>query len=1013
MIHLHTHSSYSFRDGISHPKELAKLAKEAGQEALALTDHGGLHGLIAHARACADVEIKPLFGIEAYEALTTAAEPTPNKGRRYYHITLIAMNEVGWKNLVWLHNKAWLDGFHRVPRIDREWFKERNQGLICLSACLAGRVQDFVMQDKLEEAIAAAAEYQSIFGDRFYLEIMNGGFPEQIPVMKANRIISKHLGIIPVATNDIHYGTRDAGADGGAHHVFKSCFGMKDWWGTDQLYLKTYKQMAEMGLYDKEIYATHEVADRCDFDLLSIVQGIMPKFSKTRDEDDILIEKIEMALYNLSLQMPKNEWQKYVDRTSEELELLVMKGYCGYFLILEDIVSWARSKDIPVGPGRGSAGGSLIAFLLGITQVDPIKFDLLFSRFMTPGRNTLPDIDIDVSQTRRGEILGYIRQRYGSAYQIAAFQTFGARVGIKSICTAMGVNFQQTRSLEEALPEQVGDGLKIDGEIEWLLANNDEFKKRFEKLPEDTQDCLVQLDGIQQHLATHAAGIMLVDDSQVDVIPIVHRDGQLIEAWDMYDIDKLKFLKLDLLGLRTMDVIYEVCRDVGIAPLDIPLDDASTFSTLSEGDTLGLFQVERHGFTTMMKTLQPATIQHVIDSVALYRPGPLDSGMVASYLKRRHGEEKVEAFLPELEETLRYTYGVLLYQEQIMAMSKILAGYDDTEADDMRKAMGKKDPEVMAKQKDKFIQGMIDHGYDQALAERVFHDIEQFTRYAFNKSHSTAYGLISYWTAFLKTHFPAEFYARLLNSFDNKKDRMAPIITDLRSHGIQLLSPDINQSSDVCTVDDGAVRLGLVSVKGLGDTSRQMIMSERLISGPFESFDDFCMRLPSLPIDKKMALAAVGAFDWCEDRGWLIANAPSLNEAIRKITGKKGGKKVDDPGPIPDNKELARLEREILGFYVKYDPYDGLRRLAKANGTLCGIITKVKPYKDKKKKLMAFLDVETPDDGMASVVMFASIVEKQNIPKEGNVVQIWANFDNSRGRDSWIAQSISVIAESL
>lgn len=1020
MIHLHVHSAYSFRDGISQPRELAERAAKLGQTALALTDHGGLHGVVAHAKACKEVGIKPIFGMEAYEATIDVATPAPHEGRRYYHITLLAQNLAGWKNLVYLHNRAYSEGFHWRPRIDKTWLIDHNEGLICLSGCLSGRVQDNIVLaevgdekgNKIDRLQAGndIAFYMGCFPNRFYLEGMVGGFEHQRLVLDRLRYFSRVTHVPVVATNDIHYADQEQGAEFGTRRIFYKCFKQDRWDQTDQLYVKPAEDMRAMGLTIDEIDITEDIAAQCSLDLLSEINGVMPKavLPAFATEEAVLTDMARSEMWRMMqfgiIDMDKG--QEYTDRLEMELDLLNTKGYAGYFLILADILKWARDNGIAVGPGRGSSGGSLVAYVLGITEIDPIRFDLLFSRFLTPGRNTMPDIDVDVSQLRRGDLLRHIQERYGSAYQISAFQTFGVRNALKSIGMAAEVDYGLIKSMEENLPELVGDGIKVDKELAWLLENDKEFTRRFELIPPEQQTYFLDLDGIQTHRGTHAAGIALIDREQEDLIPAIDMDDKKSIAWDMYDVEDLGFLKIDLLGLRTIDVISQAAEDVGINLQDIPLDDPETFAALSQGDTLGVFQVERHGFTTMIKSLQPAHIGHMIDAVALYRPGPLDSGMLASYIRRRHGAEPVEAPVG-LSEVTRGTYGVLLYQEQVMAAAVVLAGYDDTEADELRKAIGKKKKDVMDQQRDKFVAGMMARRYKREVAVSLFEDIEKFARYSFNKAHATAYGLISYWCAFLKTHYPAEFYARLLNSYEHDKEKMAPIIQDMRRHNVPILPPDVNLSTEWFAAEEGAVRFGLVGIKGLGEANRRAILVERL-SDHFESFDNFCTRLPSVPIDKKEALVATGAFDTLEeDRPALLALARIINENVRR---KKP--KPLEADHINDEKEMAALERELLGFYIKYDPYDYVRRL-QAENCIAGVVVKVKKHIDKKKKPMAFIDIETPDDGMMSIVMFASLVEKTNIPKEGYVIQAYGKVDDSRGRDSWIATSISTVAEHL
>lgn len=986
LIHLHSHSYYSFRDGVSSPRDLAIAAKEKGQTALALTEHGNIHSAVIHAQACQEVGIKPIFGIEAYEALDRVEEPTPHKGRRYYHFTLLVQNEKGWENLVRLHNKSWTEGFHRVPRIDYHWLAEYGDGLIGLSGCVGGRVQQLILQGDIEEAIQAARRYQMLLDGNFYLENMNAGFPEQIIISQGLQEVKRRTGIPTVATNDIHYCQEEQGKEGGTHHIFKGCFGQKEWWGTDQLYLKDAPEMLAWGLRRDEIEQSVYVADLCNFDLLSTVRGHVPKHSE--DEAKELHRRLDQSLSKLT--------DEYKERANRELELLIDKGFAGYFLILQDIVTWAKDQKIPVGPGRGSVCGSLIAYLLEITDVDPLKYDLLFERFLTQGRNSLPDIDLDVSQQQRGQIIKHLRNEYGTALQISAFQTLGIKALLGHLRHLI-TDPDHIKLLESKIPQQVGDGAKIDRELSWLLDNNEIFAKAFATLPKHTQEIMQQLDGAPQHGSLHAAGILL-SDTQHD-LPIIVRNEQSALAWDMYMAEDLGFLKVDLLGLRTIDIIHNSLRDVGISTGHIPEDDPKTLRLLREGNTTGIFQIENKGFTNLLRRMKLDSTKQIIDAMALYRPGPLDSGITEEYTKRSRKEEEVVYPFPELEDILESTFGLPIYQEQIMQMSMRLAGFDETQADDLRRSMGKKKIEEMEELKDQFVSGMIARKYSEEQAEETFTTISKFARYGFNKAHATAYGLVSYWTAFLKAHFPRFFYMHTLNSLFRDGDQLSVIISDMKKNDILLLPPDINESDGLFSTTIEGIRFGLLGIKGIGQSTCQMIIEERK-SAPFQDFQDFCRRISSLPIDKKKSLIAAGAFDNIDgSRNWLLNAADVINKNTKR-------KKQAEPEIMHDYSpvELSQLEQEILGFPIYYDPFPALQKLADRTGSMCGCIIKVKKHKDKRSQKMAFLETT---EGIP-IVVFASVYsELSRIPKQGDFIQAHGRYDDEG--ESWLANDIQII----
>ena len=815
-VSLHVHSHYSLLDGLASPAELADRAVELGQTALALTDHGNMYGAIDFYTACKERGIKPIIGYEAYVAPESRFIKESKKGDiTAHHLTLLAKNEEGYKNLIWLSTRGFTEGFYYKPRIDMELLQLHSKGIICLSGCLYSRFSRELIQSGLSRALEYITELSIIFKDDFYIECQDHGLPEQ----KRYKETVYYMPDKVVATNDVHYLKQE---DARAHDALL-CIGTGTHiydekrlrFPTDQLYMKSRKEMEE--LFPKAwINNTLEIADKCNVEIplhrKVHIHNPIEAFNKLKGECDEHIGKFNT---------------RYKERYQTELEAIKKTGYAEYILVVADFIRFVRSSGIPLGSGRGSSAGSLICYLLGITEIDPIQYGLLFERFINTDRIEPPDIDVDISQNRRLEVLEYIKHEYGEdrVSQIIAFGSMKTKLVIKDVCRVLQLGYDVGNTICKILPEP------FDGTIE-DVATNEEVTNYLlgEMRPEMVHELFEiarKIEGRLRHSSTHAAGIVISDIPLTDLVPLCKRNDDTLTQYDMYSIEKLGLLKFDILGLRTLDIIDEACKYIHVNKHSIPINDFYTYSQLRRGETFGVFQYEGWGYTKFIKRMQPHTFDHLIALGALYRPGTLNSGMADEYIKRMHG-----GYSSHLDGITDDTYGVLLYQEQVMQAVVKYANFTMNEADHLRKAIGKKDKELM--------DTMLAKIPDQELRNTI----TTFARYGWNKAHAVSYALLSYQTAYLKFNYPTTFFCALLNSEIEDNDRLSKIVTEASQYKVKIQPPKINISASKFVLKDNIIYYGLSAIKGIGEKTCDNIIEERNIHGPFTSIENLRTRIP-------------------------------------------------------------------------------------------------------------------------------------------------------------------------
>ncbi len=1031
-VHLHVHSQYSLLDGAIRLDDLIARAKQYRMPAMAMTDHGNMFGAIEFYSKAHAAGIKPIIGCEVYVAPGSRHDKSGanSSGDASGHLILLCKNQTGYRNLCRLVSKAYQEGFYYRPRIDWEILTEYNDGLIALTSCLGGEIPRLISRNRHDEARHRLGEMARVFDrDRLYLELQENFLREQEVVNQSLKQFSKELGLPLVATNDCHYLTRQ---DAFAHEVLLCIQTGKSMddpgrmrFANDEFYVKTPEEMAELFKDTPEaISNTHEIAERCNLELdiggdnyqfpaYPVPQGQTLAQILEQDAKRGLAERLpEIRKHNPDFD--DSDLAIYEARLDEELGIINQMGFPGYFLIVADFINWAKDHNIPVGPGRGSAAGSLVAYGLRITDIDPIPYNLLFERFLNPERISMPDIDVDFCIRGREEVINYVRDKYGpdNVAQIITFGSMLARAVIRDVGRGMGMPYGEVDKIAKLIPNPVGkkvklrDALKQEPRLRELVAADGRVKKLF--------DVALALEGLTRHASTHAAGVVVTPGPLTDYLPLYvdpKSHGQVTQ-FDMGFVEKIGLVKFDFLGLKTLTVIDNAVRlihavhdpkfDLNL----VPDDDPKSFELLSRGETTGVFQLESSGMKEYLIKLQPSCFEDLIAMVALYRPGPLGSGMVDSFIKRKHGQEKFGYAFAELEPILKDTYGVIVYQEQVMQISQVLGGYTLGGADLLRRAMGKKKLEEMAQQKKLFLEGAKNKKLDPKKAEAVFEQMEKFAEYGFNKSHSAAYALIAYQTAYLKTHYPVEFMAALLTEDMENTDKIIKNINEIRNMNIAILPPDINNSCRDFTVHTNDIRFGLGAVKGVGGSAVEAIVEGRA-DAPFESMQDFCERVDLRRVNKRVveALIKCGAFDSlggkraqfmaifedAMDAGQKVQREKELGQeslfGSEQIVTQKNGQAA---GQLPEIDEWAENilltnEKESLGFYITGHPLArhsaAIKRFAtcdtaslaersdKEEVTLCGIINNMKMLTTKKGDRMAFVTLEDLC-GFAELVVF-------------------------------------------
>jgi DNA polymerase-3 subunit alpha len=989
-VHLHVHSEYSLLDGAAriespkfHPDAPTIFTEAArhGMSAVAVTDHGAMFGALRFFEAGRAAGIKPIIGVEAYVAPGSRFERNPGENEeKYHHLTLLAENETGYRNLLKLVSAAYLEGFYHRPRMDKDLLAEHADGVICLSGCLSSELSTLLLAGQDRRAQEAAGRYRDIFGpDRFFMELQDHGIPDQRRVLPKQIALARSLDIPLVATNDLHYTVR---SDAKPHDVLLCIQQQKLQsdpkrlkFDSEEFYLKSATEMRRV---------FHEVPEACDNTLriaerveLDLVYGDrapadqrfhLPRF-ETPDR-----KGLEEYLRELVYLGAPDRYPTLTDdirrRIDDELDVITQMGFAGYFLIVWDLIRFARESGIRVGPGRGSAAGSVVSYCLRITDLDPLRYGLIFERFLNPARRSMPDIDMDFDERRRDEVIRYATERYGSDHvaQIITFQTIKGKQGIRDAARVLGFPAVVGDRLCKMYPPSV---MGRDFPIEDALKESPEFREAYEKEPEAKEivDTARALEGLRREDSVHAAGVVIGDAPLVNYLPLkLSKDSRddskrVVTQFDMIGVEALGLLKMDFLGLRTLSVIDDTvrhlrARDVALDIDHIPLDDADTYAMLQNADTTGVFQMESAGMRSLIKTLAPDRFEDMMALVALYRPGPLNQGMHTEYAERKHARRKVTYPHPDLEEILSTTYGVMVYQEQIMQIAVRAAGYSMGQADDLRRVMAKKKRELIGLEREKFVAGCREAGHTDRLAKELFDLIEPFADYGFPAAHACAYGYVAYQTAYLKAHHPVEFMSAMLTSVKDDKDRKPFYLNACRLMGIEVLPPDVNESETdfapakaLAPGKDGAIRYGLSAVRNVGEGAVGQIIDARRAKGAFASFGDFCRKVEPSVLTKRVleSLIFAGAFDSLGyARRALIENqdkvsGPILAERKAEAAGQfslfggdSGVTEVDESvldGEEFDKRTLLREEKEVLGQFVTDHPLLGVQDLLAAQTT--------------------------------------------------------------------------------
>ncbi|HXX62193.1 MAG TPA: DNA polymerase III subunit alpha [Bacteroidota bacterium] len=1024
-VHLHNHSHYSLLDAACRIEDLVHAAAENEMPAVALTDHGVLFGAVEFYKKATKAGVKPIIGMEAYivtkgSRLEKGRQETESGGSRgaYHHIVLLAKNETGYRNLLKLSTIAHLEGYYYKPRIDTAVLREHREGIVALSACAGGVVSAHLASGRDAEALEAAQIYKEIFADDFYIEIQNHGIERERIVREKAPRLARELGLRLICTNDVHYLKHEHAL---AHNIMlfipdASSTNTPDYtqlrYQTDQAYFKSTKQMVELFKdYPEAIESTLEVAEKCNL-TLDLKTNHMPRFPIP---DGSGVGTLEEYLDQLAR---KGFAERYKEpdealrvRLDQELAVIKRMGYAGYFLIVQDFIKAAREMGVYVGPGRGSAAGSVVSYALRITNVDPVKHDLLFERFLNPERISMPDIDVDFSDDKRELVIKYVREKYGqdSVSQIITFGTLSSRAVLKDVGRVLGLPISTLESITKQIPVEQGrvrplaEALDSVPDLKWVKESPD---PKIQTLV----DASLVLEGMNRNAGMHAAGVVIAPGNISDFVPLYRTPStEIMTQYNMKDLESSGLLKMDFLGLRTLSVLENCLRmvkehhGVTIDLEAIPEDDAATYELFSRGDTVAVFQFESTGMADWLRKLKPTTLSDLVAMNALYRPGPME--MIGDFIARKHGTQQITYIHPKLEPILKETYGIIVYQEQVMKIASDIAGFTLAKADLMRRAMGKKDKALMSAMKKEFVDGAKALQTSPKLASEIFDLIEKFASYGFNKSHSVAYSVIAYQTAYLKAHYPAEFMAANLSSEIGNTDKIVKLIDDCRKTGIEVLPPDVNESSTDFNVVGGRIRFGLCAIKNVGESAIATVIRARDAKGKFENLFDFCRRVDLRLVNKKCleSLVQAGAFDSMDvNRAQFMENlerAASFGQAsqARELDGQSslfdmGGTAAQIHFPAmaaaaawPEAEKLAR-EKSLLGFFVsghplmkfeqeikefanvKFGDLSGFRPNATVRA--CGIVTAVKKKIDKRNNTMAFVGLED-FTGKAECIVFS------------------------------------------
>ena len=982
-VHLHIHSEFSLLDGANRIKDLPVRAKELGMDSIAITDHGVMYGVIDFYKACKKEGVKPIIGCEVYVAPRSRMQKEPGIDNHYYHLILLAKNNEGYKNLSKLVSLGFVEGYYYKPRIDRDILEKYHEGLICLSACLAGEVNQALLNGQTEKAEEIALWHKSVFGEDYYIEIQNNGIREQVLANQKLIQLARKLDIPIVATNDAHYLKRE---DAYNHEVLlciQTGKRMSDEdrmkFDTEELYVKSPEEMSEyFKAFPDAIENTVKIAEKCNVEF-EFGHTILPNYD-VPPEYPTHYDYLKKLCDDGLIKRYGTELSEEVKKRAEyELSIIKKMGYVDYYLIVWDFIHYAKTHGIPVGPGRGSGAGSILAYAIEITDIDPIKYGLLFERFLNPERISMPDFDVDFSDERRQEVIDYVSEKYGHDHvsQIITFGTMAAKMVIRDVSRVLDYPYAEADSLAKMIPNEIHITIKK------ALEQNRELKERYDNDEQVRKilDIAMALEGMPRQASTHACGVVITKDPVDTYVPLYVRDGQINTQYIMTTLEELGLLKMDFLGLRNLTVIQNtiemVKKNYGIdVEFDKDMSDPNVYKLWQDGNTLGIFQFESQGITNFMKELKPDCLEDLIAGVSLYRPGPMDQ--IPRYIRGKQNPGHNEYTHPSLEPILNVTYGCMVYQEQVMQIVRDLAGYSLGRADLVRRAMGKKKLDVMAKEREVFIHGQVDengnievpgcvrNGIDEVSANKIFDEMAEFAKYAFNKSHAACYAVVSYRTAYLKAYYPAELMAATLNSYLGNLDKVPQYIDECKRLGIEILRPEINKSEEKFTVeidnaenyiDDnskttatrhGKIRFGLGSIKNVGTVPVENIVRERKENGPYKSFTDFCERIADEQVNKKCieSLIKAGVFEEFEQtRSTLLASFENIVDTIQNNNKKgwDGQVTMFDIGTEKEKEELEKnkyqfeehgefqerdllsMEKEMLGIYISGHPLEKLR----------------------------------------------------------------------------------------
>ena len=1083
-VHLHNHTFHSVLDGLTKIHDLVDKVKELGMEAAAVTDHGTMSGILDYYKTAKKAGIKPIIGIETYVATRSRFDRDPGKDKQRFHLTVLAMNNTGFHNLMKLSTRANLEGMYYKPRIDHELLEELNEGLIVLSGCASGEIGVALKEDDYDRAHEIAKWYKSIFGDRYYLELQDHGHPKsnthwdvQEKINEGLVKLSKELDIEMVVTCDGHYLTHEYQD---AHEILL-CVGTGS-------YLSDEKRMSlkdfELHLTDPRdiidhwgeefpevIRNTKKIADRCDVEI-ELGRILIPKYPLPDGENEhsYLLRLTYQGLLQRYNGASKEEAEKLdpdeiIPKLSDEvreraeMELGVMgnMGYEGYFLIVQDFINWGKSQGIVFGPGRGSAAGSIIAYALNITDLDPLKYGLLFERFLNPDRISMPDIDVDIQDTRRDEVIEYCAKKYGEDHvsNIATFGKMFGRMAVRDVARVLEVPYAESDRLAKLVPPP-NQGRHIPLSVS--IKEDADLRNEYENNPtaKEVLDYAIQLEGTIRSHGVHACGVVIAPDTLVNYIPLeMAQKGVVATQFPMGEVEELGLLKMDFLGLSNLTIINNAMRIIRkaykkeINLSELPLDDKKTYELFQRGDTTGVFQLESAGMKRYLRGLKPTTFEDIIAMVALYRPGPMQ--FIDSFIRRKHGEEEITYLHSGMKNSLKNTYGILVYQEQFMQISKEWCGFTGGQADTLRKAVGKKKIDLMKKVKPEFVEGAVKvGGATKEIAETFWTQLEEFANYCFNKSHAACYGLIAYWTAYLKAHYPDAFMAALMTSDHDDTDRLAIEITECKHMGISVLSPDVNESFVEFAVvpNENKIRFGMSAVKGVGVGAVEEVLRARE-DGPFTSVEDFARRVSTSKFNRKAweSLIKSGAFDDMGDRSDLLFNLDSITSFASKLQkeaasgqtnlfGMLGG---DDAASVQstlhlqkapvkhDDKERLMWERELLGLYISAHPLDRYETYLSEQTqpltqlvpeydsrmmTVGGIISTVRTIVTKSGSKMAFVGIEDKF-GEGEIIVFPNLYEKVGAKLVQDAVIRVSGKNSARDRDGNLGNESKLIADDI